>query len=261
MLNNLGLKPSLIVAFYTAKEVIKSKVLINTLLIGVGLFISTYIAYSFTYGEPARVALDFGLGALSLSTVGIALFIGVGILSDEINNRTVYLVISRPVSRWSFLLGKILGLFLVLFLNVIILSVVTLLLYFLIGGSYQSLISWAIVFIGIEAMIVLIVVSLFSLITSKVLSVILTIVVYVVGHSIDGAKLTTIVKQSPLISSILDIYQFILPGFYKLNLKDYVLYKQNLELTYLLSHLGYGLCYAAALVFLSILIFNKKNLD
>ena len=136
MLNKNEIQKITTISYYTAKEIIKSKILLNTLIIGVGLFIATYVAYNFTYGAPDRVALDFGLGTLSLSTVGIALFIGAGILSNEIDSRTVYLVISRPVSRSSFLLGKLIGLFIVLALNVLILSTITLSLYFFIGGDY-----------------------------------------------------------------------------------------------------------------------------
>lgn len=261
MLNRDGLHKIFVVSYYTAKEIIKSKILLNTLIIGFGIFLVTYVAYSFTYGAPERVALDFGLGALSLSTVGIALFIGVGILSNEIDNRTVYLVISRPVPRYSFLLGKLIGLFIVLALNVLILSIITLALYFFIGGDYSSLISWAILFIGIEATLILAIVSFFSLVTSKVMSVIYTLVIYIVGHSIDGAKLITFVQKRPAVEFVLDFYHFLLPGFYKLNLKDYVLYDQKIELSYLLGSTAYGIVYGMAVVLLSIYIFEKKNLD
>jgi ABC-2 type transport system permease protein len=256
MLNKL-----LTVMFYTTKEILKSRVLLNTLFIGIGLFVVTYVAYSFTYGEPARIALDFGLGSLTLSSVSIAIFMGVGLLSNEIESRTVYMVISRPIPRSVFLLGKIMGLSLILILNIIILSAISLILYFLIGGSYQGLISWTIFFIGIEAVLMLVVVCFFSLITSKVLSVILSIMIYFVGHAIDGTKLLTFVQMRPFVKHILDIYHYLLPGFYKFNLKDFLLYKQSIEASYLLGTALYGIIYGLALVSLSMYIFEKKNLD
>ena len=73
-------------------------------------FRETYVATEFTYGVPERVALDFGLGMLSLSSLSISLFLGVSLLSKEIESRTVYMVISRPVPRFAFIIGKILGL-------------------------------------------------------------------------------------------------------------------------------------------------------
>ena len=131
---------ALIVAYYTLREIIKSKVLLNTVLIGLGLLVLTFVAYSFSYGSPARIAIDFGVAALSLSTVGIAIFFGTSLITNEIENRTIYLVISRPLSRLDFLIGKTLGLSGVLILNTLILSIFTLSLYFFIGGIFEMLI-------------------------------------------------------------------------------------------------------------------------
>ena len=102
-----NLRKLYVIAYYTFREILKSNILVNVAILGLGLMLVTYVAFSFTYGEASRVALDFGLGMLSLSSVGIAIFIGVGLLSKEIENRTVYMIISRPVPRYIFILGKI----------------------------------------------------------------------------------------------------------------------------------------------------------
>lgn len=249
------------ISYYTFKEIIKSKVLVNVLILGLLQLLVTYIAYSFTYGEPSRVALDFGIGTLNLSAIGIAIFMGVGLLSDEIENRTVYMIISRPVSRSSFILGRLLGLLSILIVNIVTLSVISLLLYFITGGDFQPLILWTIFATLLESMIVLIIVSLLSMLTSKTLSVLLTILIYILGNAIDAAKLLEFVKIRPLLGHILDAYHFLLPGFYKFNFKPYLLYKQSLSIEYLTTSIGYGLLYAIGLVFLSLYVFNKKDLD
>ena len=256
-----GLNKSIIVARYTASEILNSKILLNTLFIGIGLFVLTFVAYSFSYGDPARIALDFGLGMLSLSSVGISIFMGVSLLFDEIENRTIYQVISRPVKRSSFLVGKLLGLSSVLILNILILSVISLILFLVVGGEMSELIYWTILFTVLESILVLIIVTLFSLLTSKVLSVILTICVYIAGHGISGVKLLTFVENRPYLESIIDAYQFFLPGFYKLNIKNFLLYKKSLPIEYLLSTTGYAFLYSFALICLSIFIFNKKDLN
>ena len=96
---NAGSSKSLIVAYYTFKEILKSKILLNVFFVGLGLMLVTYVATEFTFGVPERVAVDFGLGMLSLSSLAISLFLGVGLLSKEIESRTVYMIISRPVPR------------------------------------------------------------------------------------------------------------------------------------------------------------------
>lgn len=261
MLSKATISNTLTVARYTFKEVLKSKVLVNTLLIGFGLLVLVYTAYSFSYGNVAKVALDFGLGTLTISTVAIAIFIGVSILSNEIDSRTVYLVISRPVPRYSFLLGKILGLSLILFINICILSLMTLSMYLFIGGELNSLIWWSLIFIGFEAFMALLVVANFSLVSSKVLSVILTIVLYIVGHAVDGVKLLSTVRENKTLEYIIDGYHFILPGFYKFNIKDFVLYNQELSDSYLWGLLGYSIIYSIMLILLAVFVFEKKSLD
>lgn len=255
------LKKLYTIAYYTFSEIVKSRILVNVAILGIGLMILTYVAFSFTYGEASRVALDFGLGMLSLSSVGIAIFIGVGLLSKEIENRTVYMIISRPVPRYAFILGKILGLVGILVLNILLLSLLTMALYFLTGGAFESLIGWSILFTIIESILVLLVVSVISLITTPTLSVLMTIMVYISGHAVSETKFTSLAKSTPWLSDVLDAYHFVLPGFYKLNIKDFLIYKQSLPLSYLAQTSLYGVLYAIFLCLLAIFIFDRKNLD
>lgn len=221
----------------------------------------TYIAFNFTYGEASRVALDFGLGTLTLSSVGMAIFIGVGLLSKEIENRTVYMIISRPVPRWNFIVGKITGLVFVLLLNIALLSVLTMILYFLTGGEFNYLILWSILFTCLESIIVLLVVSVLTLLTTPTMSVLFSIMLYVSGHAISETKLTSMAKNLPGVMEALNFYHFVLPGFYKLNIKDYIVYKQELSFSYLMSAASYGFIYSIFLVLVAIILFEKRNLD
>jgi ABC-type transport system involved in multi-copper enzyme maturation permease subunit len=250
-----------IMYIYTFREILKSKILVNITFLGIGLVIVTWIASQFTHGVPSRVAIDFGLGTLTVSSVGIAIFMGVGLLSKEIDTRTVYMVISRPVPRYAFILGKVMGLIGILILNILILGILTLSVYAFMGGKFESLIIWSFGFTILEAIIILLVVIFFSLVTNNTLAVIFTIVIYIVGHAVNETYLTSMVKNNFLLKSILNGYEFVLPAFYKLNLKNEILYQQNLPLSYLLKTLMYSVSYIGFLLFLSISIFNKKNLD
>lgn len=254
------MKP-LIIASYTFKEFLKSKILLNTFFLGFALLILTFVAQQFTFGEPSRIALDFGIGVLSLSTIGIAIFMGVGLISKEIEQRTVYMVISRPVTRANFIFGRLLGLCAILIVNMFILSLFTLSLYFFIDGKFSPMIFWTLVFIALEALIILLIVSLFSLLTSNAMSVMMTVIVFLCGHAINEAQITSFTQSRPELQWVLNLYQYILPALYKLNFKDYLLYQQNITSAQLITGLGYGVSYSLTILILIILIFNKKNLD
>jgi ABC-type transport system involved in multi-copper enzyme maturation permease subunit len=250
-----------IIAYYTFKEILKSKILINVFFAGLGLMLVTYVATEFTYGVPERVALDFGLGTLSLSSLAISLFLGATLLSKEIDSRTVYMVISRPVPRYAFILGKIMGLLGIQALNVFLLSLMTLVAVTALGGDITSLIYWAIGFIFLESILLLLVVVLVSLVANNILSTLLSLVILVLGHAVKETQGLTFVKNRGFFKILLETYHFVLPGFYKLNLKEFVIYKTSLPLDFLLSSLIYGLSYSGFLLILTIYMFNKKNID
>jgi len=252
---------TLTIAFYTFKEIWKSKILLNVFFVGLGLMVVTYVATEFTYGVPERVALDFGLGMLSISTLGISLFLGVGLLSKEIESRTVYMVISRPVPRYSFILGKLIGLMGIQALNVLILSVMTMTATYLLGGELNALILWAIGFIFLESLMLLLVVVLLSLMANNILSVLFALVLLLLGHAIRETQEISFIKTNPVVTKILEVYHFALPAFYKLNLKDFVIYKNELPLSFLFSSLAYGLIYSGFLLLIVVFLFQRKNLD
>ena len=250
-----------IVSKYTFKELIKSKILFITLFLGLAIMVVTYVATEFTYGVPEKVALDFGLGMLSLSSLAFSLFMGANLLSSEIDSRTVYMVISRPVPRWVFIAGKISGLILVLIVNLLILSGMTLLCSSMLGGIISQVIIAAIFFNLLECILLLLVVVLFSLFTNSILASAVSVVILILGHAVNVTKDLIFVEKRTFLKLILDFYHLVLPGFYKLNLKNFVIYNQTLSSDYLFLSFMYGLTYSLSLFFLIIFIFNKKNLD
>lgn len=250
-----------IIAKYTFKDILKSKIFYVTLVVGLATMLMTYVATEFTYGVPEKVALDFGLGMFSLSSLGIAIFMGANLLSQEIESRTLYMVISRPVPRWVFILGKLIGLTSVLVINLIILSTMTLLTSYLLGGILSPMTFIAIGFNLLESILLMLVVVFFSLFSNVTLSTIISLVILVSGHAVKETQNTSFVEHRPVLKGILEIYHLVLPAFYKLNFKEFVVYNQAIDVTYVLSSFAYGCTYSFFLLFLIIKIFNSKNLD
>ncbi len=255
------LKKSAIIAKYTFLDIFNSKIIYNVLLLGIGLIIICFIASEFTYGVVDRVALDFGLGTLSISTIGIAIFLGVSLISKEIEQRTLYMMLSRPISRFSFLIGKLAGMSLILALNMAILTIMTLSVYLFAGGDLNFVIFAAILFIYFESLLILLVVVFFSLITNSILSIIYSIALLIGGHLVSETTVFRFTQDHPVIYYILKIYTWIFPHFSKLNFKNYVIYNQSLPLSVYLYPLLYVLIYGLFLIALIGFIFNNKELD
>ena len=246
---------------YTFIDLFKSRITLNVVLLGFVLCVVSYISYSFTYGVPEKVALDVGLGLLSLSSVAVALFLGASLLSNEIESRTVYVVLSRSVSRFQFLMGKIIGLGAILTLNILILCTFIFGLYCLLGGELNSLLIWNILFTILEALLVMMITVLLSLVTNRVVTVLVSISLYVVGNAFNPKTMVGILDKSPGLEGIMDAINWVLPNFYKLNLKDLVLYQQDIDASYLLGTSTYAIGYIIFLIASSLWIFKRKNLD
>lgn len=255
------MKNILIVAKYTFIEVYRSKVMMSILFLALGLILITYVASEFAYGAPTKVALDFGLGITSLSNLGMAIFIGSTLLTKEVEQKTLYMILSKPISRPSFLIGKIIGLSSVLLVNTIVLSALSVGIFIFIGGKFHELIYWASLFSFLESFVILLIAVLFSLITNTAMSVIYTIVVAVVGHSLNETSKILFAKINPFFNTLVKIGNVILPNLYKLNLKDFVLYQQTVSFDYLSKVLLYFLLYTTALLIFVVQVFKSKNLD
>lgn len=255
------MKNILTIAKFTFIEVYRSKIMLGVVFLALGMLIMTMVASAFAYGAPDKVALDFSIGMMSVANLLIAIFLGVTLISKEIESRTLYMVLSRPISRFAFLLGKIFGLSSVLIINTIFLTLVGLMSYRYLGGTGEELVYWVAFFSFIEAVIVMLFGVMFSLISNPSLASVFTILTLVSGHTITSTLTNFFAKTSNLTMIVLKYSLFFIPDFERINLKDFLIYKQQIANSYLYSSLAYVLLYIAVLMIVVSMIFSRKNLD
>lgn len=255
------MKNFITVAKYTFLEIYRSRLMVSLFFLGIGLLLICYIASEFGYGAAGKISLDVGLGFMSISNLIISIFIGSTLMGKEIEQRTLYMVLSKPISRASFLLGKLLGLSSVLLINSVFLGLLSVGLYKVFGGEINGLFGWTFYFSFLEAICVLLFSVLFSLITNTTLTVIYSLIVFIVGHALNETSKIIFTKINPVIDQAVNLLFVFIPNLYRLNLKEYIVYKQELPLTYLLNTQSYIAFYLLALIGILVLVFNKKNLD
>src|SRR5882672_4739503 len=167
------------------REAVRDRVLYNLVLFVLLLTAGAIFLGELSAGQETKIIIDLGLSAMLLFGVFIAIFVGVGLVYKEIERRTLYAILSKPIGRGQFLLGKYLGLCLTLLVNVVIMGVgVSLaLIYVRRGWDPLALKIWpAILLIYVELMIVTGVALLFSTFSSPALSALLTFFVFIIGH-------------------------------------------------------------------------------
>tara|TARA_X000000950_G_scaffold247989_1_gene306726 strand:- start:2139 stop:2744 length:606 start_codon:yes stop_codon:yes gene_type:complete len=201
------------------------------------------------------------MGLISVANIVICIFLGVRLLYSEVENRTLYMILSRPVSRTEFYLGKFLGLaFCVLAIN-LILSLQTLFTYKLYGGAFDQLIPWALVFNYLEGILILSFVILFSIITTNVAAVLYGVSILIMGHAVPNLLEINYVKNIPELFWFVEKIGYILPDLVRINIKDHLLYGQGIDINYLVFSLLYIISYIALICFITARVFAKKDLN
>jgi ABC-type transport system involved in multi-copper enzyme maturation permease subunit len=180
-----GIRRTLAIARNAFREAVRDRVLYNLVLFVLLLTGGAIFLGELSAGQETKIIIDLGLSAMLLFGVFIAIFVGVGLVYKEIERRTLYAILTKPISRGQFLVGKFLGLCLTLAVNVAVMGVgVSLaLIYIRRGWDPLAIRIWpAILLIYFELTIMTGVALLFSTFSSPALSALLTFFVFLIGH-------------------------------------------------------------------------------
>ncbi len=172
------------IAFNTFREAVRDRVLYNLIVFALIMIGASLLLGQITIGVQRQLLINLGLTSISVFGVLIAIFIGIGLVSKEIDKRTLYTVLTRPVQRWEFILGKFYGLVGTLVVNAGFMTIgfFVALLYLMHGFERSDgYILIAIYFIVLQFMIVTAVALLFSAFSTPIESAVLTFAFFVVG--------------------------------------------------------------------------------
>lgn len=260
------------IAVNVFKESVRDKVLYNLVFFAILLIAASYLIGQLTAGQDIKIIKDLGLAATSIFGLFIAVFIGIGLVSKEVERRSIYSVLTKPIRRGEFIVGKYLGLVLTLMVNV---GVMTVALYAVLGymawmaggwmipgwdrPAVDLLLSMAIVLIFCQLMIVTAVALFFSTFSTPMLSAALTVGLYVVGHfNADLRNFENVIDSKPAMYVARVLY-YVLPNLAPLDVKAEVVHGQAIPWTYMFLSFGYTLVYVTALVLAAVLIFSRRD--
>jgi ABC-type transport system involved in multi-copper enzyme maturation permease subunit len=245
------------------REAVRDRVLYNLVVFVLLLIAGAIFVGELSAGQEGKIIVDLGLSAILLFGVFIAIFVGVGLVYKEIERRTLYAILSKPIGRGEFLLGKYLGLGLTLFVNVAIMGVGLSVALFYVKRGWNPLVVriWpAILLIYCELMILTGVAMLFSAFSSPALSALLSFFVFVIGHfSGDLRTLSGSMPSAPARWVFAGLY-YLLPNLANYNAITLAAHGQTPEARAIGVALVYGLIYTSVLLCATTLIFRRRNL-
>ncbi len=246
------------IALNTFRENLRDKLLYNLLVFALLMIGSSLLLMRLTLGEFHRLLIDVGLGSINIFGVLIAIFVGIGLVNKEIEKKTIYTIVSKPVARYQFLVGKYLGLTLTLFVNTLIMAGGLLLVLFAQAVPIESMLFKALGLIFMEFMVITAVALLCSTFTSATLSAIFTLATYVIGH-LTGDLKTFGEKMDEGMRAVVTGLYYVLPNLERFNLKGNVIHHIEVSGTDLLLIVVYGLTYVAFLLMSASIIFQRRD--
>ncbi len=250
----------LAVASNTFKETIRNRILVNILLFAVFLILLSLVVGEWSMGHQVKVIKDFGLSAMSLFGLLIAVFIGIRLMVQEMEQRTIYLILSKPIRRWEFVLGKYLGLAATLAVNVALMAAALWAVGLMQEGRVDLSLIPAILLIYLEILLIVAFALLFSTITSPTLAAVFTLCVYVIGHTTAFIREFITVHPDKGFHWLLRIIYLVMPNLENLNLKAAAVEHSALPPHAAMFGALYGLGYIAFILMLTVLIFENKDL-
>ena len=248
------------ISLNTYRETVRDKVLYNLVLFALILIASSYVLGQVSVHQEVKIIKDLGLASIAVFGSVIAIFIGIGLVSKEIDKRTLYSLLPKPISRVHFILGKYLGLCLTLAVNVTIMTVALYALLYAMTRSFEPSLLKAIYLIYFELALLTALALFFSTFTSSILSGVFTGFFYVVGHfSAELKHLDTVVESSFLPRLTQAIY-YLVPNLRNFDVKSRVVAGDPVPFSMLGYSTAYGVVYIALLLVLATVVFNRRNL-
>ena len=260
------------IAVNVFRESVRDRVLYNLVLFAVLLISSSYLLGQLTAGQDVKIIKDLGLAATSVFGLFIAIFIGIGLVSKEVERRSIYALLAKPISRTQFVIGKYCGLVLTLAVNVAVMTAALYLVltYMTVTESAEFKAGWdapgidpallkAIFLIFLQLAIVTAIAVFFSTFSTPILSAALTFGIYIAGHfNTDLKNFDRIVESKPAIWLAHGIY-YLLPDLSAFDVKTEVVHGLPVAAGYLLSTAAYGVLYVTAVLLLAMFIFSRRD--
>lgn len=252
------MKPIWTIAALTVKEAIRDKILYLLFSFAALLILSSVLMGKLTVGDDAKIIKDVGMAAIHFFGIMIGIFIGVGLIFRDMEKRTIYLILSKPVERHEFLIGKFLGLALTLLMVMMTLMVLFEVVVALrrpgsplmLQAFYLGYLEWLFV-AGIGL--------LFSTFSTPLLSSMLTLACFLAGHLTESFHLLQARLHSPISGAILSAMFYVVPNLELFNVRLKMVHEIAVPAGYLISTTIYWFVYLSAILLLSIRIFQKKD--
>lgn len=253
----------LAIAFNTFREAVRDRILYNLVAFALLLITTAILFGEISVGIQTLILINLGLSAVTFFGLVIAIFIGIGLVYKEMDKRTLYALLAKPVRRYEFILGKYAGLGLTLLVNTALMVVGFFAALWYVKGSLQAADGWLLValyFIFLQLLLVTALALLFSTFSTPVLSAGFTFGLFIVGSfAADMRELSEAVK-TPWLEGVMTVIYYLVPNFRNFNVITGVAHGDTVSVALVLANTAYAALYIGLVLWLSVIIFERRDL-
>jgi len=265
-------RPLALIAVNVFRESVRDKVLYNLVAFALLLIGASYLIGQLTAGQDIKIIKDLGLAATSVFGLFIAIFIGIGLVSKEVEKRSIYSLLAKPINRPQLVLGKYAGLLLTLVVNLSVMAVAlyAVLGYISWGASPRMIAAWerpaldllllrAFFLTFVELALVTAIALFFSTFSTPLLSAALTFGFFIAGRfSADLRNFDQAVNSKVAVWFARALY-WIVPNLASFDVRSQVVHGEPISAGYMALMTGYGVLYIAALIVAATVIFSRRD--
>jgi len=249
----------LAVAANTHREAVRERVLYNLLFFAILMTVSGVVLKELSIRQDEKIIKDVGLASMEFFGILIAIFIGVSLVSKEVERRSLHPLLAKPLTRSEFLLGKFFGLGFTLLVNTLVMTIGLFLTLLATRRSPDLRLLVAVFAIYLSLLVVLSVALFFSTVTTSTLAAVFTFCLVLAGRFSDVIRdVRNVVPWTPT-WLVYGLY-YALPNFRIFDLKDHIVYGDVVSGKVLLALTGYAFAYCTILLTVAAGVFRSRDL-
>jgi Cu-processing system permease protein len=261
-----------LVAGAVFRESVRDRVPYSMVVFAVLLMAASYLISQLTAGQDLKIIKDLGLAAIALFGLLIAVFIGIGLVSKEVERKSVYGLLTKPVTRTQFVLGKYAGLVLTLAVNLTAMTIAfyAVLTYMNANASDTARAAWsapatdprlliAILLIFAELAVVTAVALFFSTFSSPLLAILLTLGLWIAGHFNADLRNFENVIDAPVAVWVAKALYYVLPNLAPFDVKAEIVHGVHVSLRHVGLTLLYAAVYSGMVLVGAVAIFRRRD--
>ncbi len=252
------MRPVLAIFTGTFKEGARSRLFWGIFIFAAVMLLSSLVLSEFTFAERYKIVADFGLSFIVFFGILVAIFVGVDLIHREMDKRTIYVILSKPIERSVFVWGRYLGLVGVIFINFLLMGILLYLIIYLYARELNFLIMLAIYASLLETAVITAFALFYSSFTSPFVAAFASLGTYIISQSLDIIRASA-AKQSGVIRWVLDLTATVFPDLSRFNLKTAAVYLDTVPAANILFLTFYAIGYILILIVLTSFIFDRKE--